>query len=135
MKHSSSGDGSSCKSLLGILSIVVAANQFAPAYAAEMIVNPREIHVGPMIRGQAPTQVIADDVNVRTQPTTYVTPGAFPFARLDKGDEVYVLSCEGISDDHFWTQVWIPEIGEIGYVVAEYLQNNYQTVCDRTRPY
>jgi hypothetical protein len=105
------------------------------AISAELLLNPREVFVRRFITGQSPTLVIADRVNVRSQPSTYGTSGNFVFARLDEGDEVYVLSCEGFSDGYFWVEVWIPEIGEIGYVAAQYLQNNYQGICDLTRPY
>ena len=101
--------------------------------AAELLLNPREVNVSYLIAGQSPTLVIAGDVNVRNYSTTRAR-GGFIFARLDKGDEVYVLSCEGFNEDYFWVKVWIPEIGEIGYVVAEHLQSNYQVICDRTRP-
>lgn len=105
------------------------------AFSAELLLNPREVYVRRLIAGQSPTQVIADRVNVRNRPTTYGTSGNFVFALLDSGDEIYVLNCEGLSDGYFWVEVWIPEIGEIGYVASQYLQNNYQTICDRTLPY
>ncbi|MGB3616005.1 MAG: hypothetical protein WBA10_19595 [Elainellaceae cyanobacterium] len=106
----------------------------SPAIAAELLLNPRAVNVSRLIAGQSPTRVISDRVNVRNLSTT-VGNGGFVFARLDEGDEVYVLSCEGFNEGYFWVRVWIPEIGETGYVVAEYLQNNYQRICDRTRRY
>lgn len=121
------------KYLVGILGSLLTTLPLTPAIAAELLHNPREASVWRLIAGQSPTQVIASDVNVRNMPTT-IGNGGFIFASLDKGDDVYVLSCEGIIEGYFWVHVWIPEIGEMGYVVAEFLQNNYQTVCDQTRP-
>ncbi|MEM6424231.1 MAG: hypothetical protein AAF728_03585 [Cyanobacteria bacterium P01_D01_bin.128] len=115
------------------MSALLATSPLQPTLAAELLVNPREAAVWRIIAGQASTSVIANNVNVRNMPTT-IGNGGFVFARLDEGDEVYVLSCAGIIEGYFWVNVWIPEIGEIGYVVAEYLQNNYQTICNRTRP-
>ncbi len=122
------------KYLIGILGSLLAIAPLTPVVAAELLLNPREVNVWRLIAGQASTRVIASDVNVRNLPTI-MGNGGFVFARLDRDDEVYVLGCEGFSEGHFWVHIWIPEIGEIGYVAAEYLQNNYQTICDRTRRY
>lgn len=118
----------------GLLIALAIVFQCGTAIAAELLINPREVNVSRLIDGQSPTLVVADQVNVRNLPTL-MGNGGFVFATLDEGDAVYILSCEGMSEGHFWVKVWIPEIGEIGYVVAEYLQSNYHHICDHTRPW
>ncbi|MBD1852992.1 hypothetical protein H6F87_23905 [Cyanobacteria bacterium FACHB-502] len=116
-----------------LLPVLVALPLVAvPAHAAELLFNPREIAVELLIRGQSPTLVIANDVNARMLPTLRGNGGA-PFARLSRNDEVYVLGCEGFAENHFWVQVYIPQLKETGYVAAEFLQNNYNHICQYRR--
>jgi hypothetical protein len=114
--------------------LIALAVQSVPVGAAELIHNPREISVQRFIRGQSSTLVIGDNVNVRMLPTI-VGNGGVVFARLDRNDQVYVLSCEGFAENHYWVRVYIPELKEIGYVSAEFLQNNFNHICDRTRSF
>jgi hypothetical protein len=115
-----------------LIILVTLAVQSVPVRAAELLYNPREISVQRLIRGQSSTLVIGDDVNVRMLPTI-MGNGGVVFARLDRNDPVYVLSCEGFAENHYWVRVYIPELKEIGYVSAEFLQNNFNHICDRTR--
>lgn len=99
-----------------------------PAIAAELLINPREFLFQKYHRGQSPTLVVADDVNVRNVPTTQGVLG-FVFAKLSQGDEVYVLGCEGFLEGFYWVRVYIPELKETGYVAAQYLENNFNNIC------
>lgn len=101
-----------------------------PAVAAELLANPREFVVQRLIRGQATTLVIADEVNVRTLPSLEGN-GTLVFAQLSQGDEVYVLECTRVAYERMWVRVYIPELKEMGYVSAEFLQNNFNQICAR----
>ncbi|WP_416674997.1 hypothetical protein [Egbenema bharatensis] len=118
--------------LIPLTLLIALAVQIIPVGAAELIHNPTEISVQRFIQGQSPTLVLADRVNVRMLPTIMGTGGVV-FARLFRNDQVYVLSCEGFAENHYWVRVYIPELKEIGYVSAEFLQNNFNHICDRTR--
>jgi hypothetical protein len=102
-----------------------------PSIAAELLLNPREVVVQRHIRGQSPTLVIANDVNVRNLNTTRGN-GGFVFAKLQEGDEVFVLSCEGFGEGYHWVRVYIPDLKEFGYVASQYLQSNFNHVCERS---
>jgi hypothetical protein len=99
-----------------------------PALAAELLVNPREQIFSADNQGHAPTLVVADNVNVRNYPTIE-GKGGFVFARLSKGDKVYVVVCHGFSEGVYWVLVYIPELKEYGYVSAQYLENNFNNIC------
>ena len=101
-----------------------------PAFAGKLLFNPREATVQKLIRGQSTTLVIANDVNVRNLSTRYGN-GGFVFATLSKGDQIYVLSCEGISEGISWVRIYIPDLKEFGYIAEQFLQNNYNQVCRR----
>ncbi|HEY9858077.1 MAG TPA: hypothetical protein V6D16_01125 [Candidatus Obscuribacterales bacterium] len=103
-----------------------------PSSAAELLFNPREASVQKLIYGQSSTLVVGNDVLVRALPTK-LGNGGFAFAKLIKGDRVYILGCEGFTEGHYWVNVYVPDIKEIGYVAAEFLQNNYNYICDRSR--
>lgn len=100
------------------------------ASAAKLLFNPREAAVQKLIRGQSSTRVIADDVKVRNLPTRRGN-GGFAFATLSKGDQIYVLNCEGVSEGYSWVRIYIPDLKEFGYVAEQFLQNNYNQVCQR----
>lgn len=100
------------------------------ASAAKLLLNPREVVIQKFIRGQSPTSVIADKVNVRNFPTTRGN-GGFVFATLTKGDQVYVLGCEGFAEGYYWVHIYIPDLKELGYVSAQFLQNNYNHICNQ----
>lgn len=101
-----------------------------PASAAKLLLNPREVNVQKLINGQSTTRVISNDVNVRNFPTK-TGNGGFVFAVLSRDDQVYVISCKGFHEGSYWVHIYIPQLKEFGYVAAEFLQNNYNHVCDR----
>jgi len=98
--------------------------------AGKLLFNPREAVAQKFIRGQSTTLVIADDVNVRNLATRQGN-GGFVFATLSKGDQIYVISCEGISEGVSWVRVYIPDLKEFGYISEQFLQNNYNQICRR----
>jgi hypothetical protein len=100
------------------------------ANAGKLLFNPREAIARKFIGGQSTTLVIADNVNVRNRATVYGSSG-FVFAILNKGDEIYVLSCEGVSEGYSWVHIYIPDLKEFGYIAEQFLQNNYNQVCRR----
>ncbi len=106
-----------------------------PLQGAEMLANPREhsfnqrLHYTPNL---SPTRVVASDVNVRASVPWESGRGGFIFARLDRDDEVYVMGCERYARGHLWVHIYIPELQEYGYVAAEFLQNNFNFICERT---
>ena len=118
------------KKFLFALTVIIVFVPTFSASAARLLFNPREVNVEKFIRGQSPTLVIADDVNVRNLPTV-TGNGGFVFATLSKGDQVYVLECKGFSEGYNWVRIYIPELKEFGYVTAQYLQNNYNYICSR----
>jgi len=111
-----------------VLSILVVLVPTSSVSAAKLLLNPREVVVQKLIRGQSSTLVIADNVNVRNLPTT-IGNGGFVFASLSKGDKVYVIGCEGFAEGYYWLRIYIPDLKEFGYVSAQFLQNNYNYVC------
>ena len=98
--------------------------------AGKLLFNPREAVAQKFIRGQSTTLVIADDVNVRNLATRQGN-GGFVFATLSKGDRIYVISCEGVSEGVSWVRIYIPDLKEFGYVAEQFLQNNYNQICRR----
>jgi hypothetical protein len=100
------------------------------ANAGKLLFNPREAVAQKFIRGQSTTLVIADDVNVRNLATRQGN-GGFVFATLSKGDRIYVISCEGVSEGVSWVRIYIPDLKEFGYVAEQFLQNNYNQICRR----
>lgn len=123
------------KSILKLLLFTLALVLPTSLEAAEMLANPREhsfnmhLHYSPNL---SPTLVISENVNVRSSIPLESGRGGFIFARLDRGDSVYVISCEEYSMGHLWVYVYIPELKEYGYVAAEFLQNNFNFICGRT---
>jgi hypothetical protein len=114
-----------------ILIIFTSLTFILPSRAADLLLNPREVEVQHLIREQSPTLVIADDVNVRNLPTT-MGNGGFVFAKLQERDEVFVISCEGFGEGDYWIRVYIPELKEFGYVASQYLQSNFNHICERS---
>jgi len=98
--------------------------------AGKLLFNPREAIARKFIGGQSTTLVISDNVNVRNRATVYGNSG-FVFAILNKGDQIYVLSCEGVSEGYSWVHIYIPDLKEFGYIAEQFLQNNYNQVCRR----
>ena len=125
-----------CK-IIWLLAISILSTAL-PIEAAELLANPREhsfnmeLHYSPNL---STTEVICDDINVRWSVPLESGRGGFIFARLDEGDSVYVMRCERYALGHLWVYVYIPELQEFGYVAAEFLQNNFNIICDRTLSY
>ncbi|WOD36977.1 hypothetical protein [Nodosilinea sp. E11] len=123
------------KPMMNVLSIALALSFPTAVQSAEMLANPREHSFNMSLyysSGLSPTLVVSESVNVRSSIPLESGRGGFIFARLDLGDSVYVISCEEYTMGHLWVYVYIPELKEYGYVAAEFLQSNFNFICERT---